>query len=711
MVYDTARLRRIRTQRAARVDCPESDARTLRETSMRSMLAFVMALLACLAPAAVAQTGEERPFDAFAPLDLPTPNAFRLGSGAPGPQYWQQRVDYEIDAVLDAESQRLSATLEATYHNKSPDTLTFLWIQLEQNLFRQDSIGTRSRTGGGPMRAMDEAFNGGYDIPYVRSGGKELEFTIYDTLMRVELPRPIKPGQRFRFELEFAFDMPPYLRRMGAEDVSQGRIFEYAQWFPHVCNYDDVHGWNTLPYAGSGEFYTNFGNYQVSITVPRTYLVAGSGVLQNPSQVLTPTQRRRLEEAKKSRETVMIRSAEEVGDPASRPSGEGPLTWKFRGENIRTFAWAASDAFIWDACGAVIEGVNGREKTVLCQSLYPVEAEEWKPSAEQGGSTQYVAHSVEFYSDFLYPYPYPIMTNVNGPEGGMEYPMIIFCGGRTGRGPLGVTDHEVGHTWFPMVVNTDERRHAWMDEGFNTFIGMHSLANFRGTELDPSRARRQTMQLARGRSQPIAVFPDRNLPGLLGRLQYRKTAMGLHLLREVVLGPERFDYAFREYVRRWAFKGPQPADFFRTMEDAAGADLAWFFRQWFLEDGTLDQAVEVAFSEEPELTETEGEGDQPEAPYVPTATITVRSLGEMVMPAEVVVQFDDGSIERRSYPVEAWATTRERSFEIVLDGRSLRRAIVDPEGLLPDVDADNNRWLADGEAEEVASAERDGEEG
>lgn len=677
---------------------------------MRSMLAIVMAVSACLAPRAIAQTGEERPFDAFAPLDLPTPNAFRLGSGAPGPQYWQQRVDYKIDAVLDAETQRLSATLEATYYNNSPDTLTYLWVQLEQNLFRQDSIGTRSRTGGGPMRAMDEPFNGGYDIPYVRSGGQDLEFAIYDTLMRVELPRPIKPGQRFRFELEFAFDMPPYLRRMGAEDVEQGRIFEYAQWFPHVCNYDDVHGWNTLPYAGSGEFYTNFGDYRVNITVPRTYLVAGSGVLQNPSQVLTPTQRRRLDEAKKSRETVMIRSAEEVGDPASRPSGEGPLTWKFRGENIRTFAWAASDAFIWDACGVVIEDLEGNEQTVLCQSLYPVEAEEWKATAELGGSTQYVAHSVEFYSDFLYPYPYPIMTNVNGPEGGMEYPMIIFCGGRTGRGPLGVTDHEVGHTWFPMVVNTDERRHAWMDEGFNTFINMHSLAQFRGTDLDPGRARRQTMQLARGRSQPIAVFPDRNLPGLLGRLQYRKTAMGMHLLREAVLGPERFDYAFREYVRRWAFKSPQPADFFRTMEDAAGADLAWFFRQWFLEDGTLDQAIEVAFSEEPEATETEGEGDAPEEPYVPTATITVRSLGEMVMPAEVVVQFDDGSIERRSYPVEAWATTRERSFEVALDGRTLRRAIVDPQGLLPDIDADNNRWMSEGEVEEEP-AENDRDEG
>ncbi|MEQ8844334.1 MAG: M1 family metallopeptidase [Phycisphaerales bacterium] len=668
---------------------------------MRTVLAAVLALSAAAVAQSPDHAGHDRPYEAFAPLDLPTPNALRLGSGAPGPQYWQQRVDYTINATLDAQSKRLSATLQATYHNNSPDPLTFMWIQLEQNLFKPDSIGTRTRTGGGPMRAMEEPFDGGYDIPYIRAGGQDLKFTIYDTLCRVELPEPIEPGETFTFDLAFAFDMPPYLRRMGAEDVQQGRIFEYAQWFPHLCNYDDVHGWNTLPYAGSGEFYTNFGNYEVNITVPRTYLVAGSGVLQNPEEVLTQTQRDRLAQAKNSRETVMIRTAEEVGDPASRPSGNGPLTWRFKGENIRTFAWAASDAFIWDACGVVIKDLDGNDKTVLCQSLYPNEADAWKPDVEDGGSTQYVAHSVEFYSDFLYPYPYPIMTNVNGPEGGMEYPMIIFCGGRTGRGPLGVTDHEVGHTWFPMIVNTDERRYAWMDEGFNTFIGMHSLARFRGTELDPSRARRQTMELARGRSQPIAIFPDRNLPGLLGRLQYRKTAMGMHLLREVVLGPERFDYAFREYVRRWAFKSPQPADFFRTMEDAAGADLAWFFRQWFLEDGTLDQAIEVAINDATEATE-----DQEAQPA--SATITVRSLGQQVMPAEIVLQFDDGSVDRRVFPVEAWATTRQRTYQVSLEGRMLRRAMIDPAEILPDVDPANNRWSADPEPEQPAEGDDEG---
>ncbi|MEO1007085.1 MAG: M1 family metallopeptidase [Planctomycetota bacterium] len=641
---------------------------------------------------APAQDAGDRPYDAFAPLDLPAPSEVRLGSGAPGPAYWQQRCDYRIHATLDAETKRLEATMEITYHNNSPHALGYLWLQLEQNLFRPDSIGTLTRTGGGPMRAMEEAFEGGYDIPLLRSAGDDLEYQIYDTLMRVELPEPLEPGERFEFELDFGFDMPPYLRRMGAEDVEQGRIFEYAQWFPHVCNYDDVHGWNTLPYAGSGEFYTNFGTYEVHITVPRSHLVAGSGMLQNPRDVLTATQRERLAEAMTTRETVMIRAADEVGDPDSRPSGEGPLTWIFRGDDIRTFAWASSDAFIWDACGATITDLDGTERTVLCQSLYPVEAEEWKPTAEDGGSTQYVAHSVEFYSDFLYPYPYPIMTNVNGPEGGMEYPMIIFCGGRTGRGPFGVTDHEVGHTWFPMVVNTDERRYAWMDEGFNSFVNMHSRAAFFGRPLDDTRVRTQTMQLALGRSQPINTFADRILPGLLGRTQYRKTAMGMHLLREVVLGPERFDYAFREYVRRWAFKSPQPGDFYRTMEDAAGADLAWFFRQWFEEDTRLDLAVEVAFNEPSAQSESESDLDSTDEPGELSATITIRSLGDMVMPVEVAIQFTDGTGERRRFPVETWATTRAKSFDIPLAGRELRQVVVDPSGVLPDIDADNNRW-------------------
>ncbi|MCH7793099.1 MAG: M1 family peptidase, partial [Planctomycetes bacterium] len=268
----------------------------------------------------------------FSPLDLPAASAWRLGSGAPGPEYWQQQVDYAIDAVLDAETSRLEAQMHVTYHNNAPTSLGFLWIQLEQNLFRPDSDGTKSRTGG-IMRAMREDFQGGYDLSYIRMRGKDMPYQVYDTLARVELPRPIKPGETIEFEIGYGFDMPPYMRRMGAQNVEQGRIFEYAQWFPHVCVYDDVYGWNTLPYLGSGEFYTNFGNYDVRLTVPRDHIVAATGELQNAYDVLTREQRDRIAQARKSDQTVIIRSAEEVDDPTSRPSGDGPLTWHFKAEN------------------------------------------------------------------------------------------------------------------------------------------------------------------------------------------------------------------------------------------------------------------------------------------------------------------------------------------------------------------------------------------
>jgi hypothetical protein len=631
--------------------------------------------------------GRERPELLFAPLDLPTPNERRLASGAPGPGYWQQQVDYVIDANVDTEAKRLSAQMDVTYHNNSPDTLTYMWVQLEQNLFRTESIGTLTRAGG-VMGAMEEPFEGGFDIESMRSGNQTLEWHEYDTLARVELARAIGPGETFDLSIAFAFDMPPYLRRMGAEEVDDGTIFEYAQWFPHVCVYDDVYGWNTMPYLGTGEFYTNFGDYEVAITLPREFLVMGSGELMNPEEVLTQEQMSRLATARTSDETVMIRDENEVRDPASRPAGSGPLTWRFKGDNIRTFAFTCSEAFVWDACAATVTDLDGTERTVLCQSMYPVEAEAWFPDADEGGATQYVKHSIEYYSDWLYPYPWPQMTNVNGPEGGMEYPMMVFCGGREGRGPFGVTDHEVGHSWFPMLVNTDERRHVWMDEGFNTFINMYSSADFRGNEPSAGRARGQSLDAARSRrGQAIDTPPDMMIPRWVGRLGYRKTGMGMFLLREVVLGHERFDYAFGEYVRRWAFKSPQPADFYRTMEDASGMDLAWFWRQWFLETGALDQAVTGVEIEEPSEEEL---AENPDAGA--TATITIESLREQVMPVTVEIEFADGSTERRQLPVEAWYYTDRRTIEVEVGDRVITKVTVDPEGMLPDVDTENNVW-------------------
>ncbi|MBZ0171713.1 MAG: M1 family metallopeptidase, partial [Phycisphaerales bacterium] len=449
----------------------------------------------------------------FEPMNYATPNERRLGSGAPGPAYWQQRVDYDIDCRVDTEAESVSGTMRMTYHNNSPHRLDYLWIQLEQNLFNPESLGARAHTPGGVLRGRP-TFEGGYTIPRISGDGRELEFHIYDTLARVELPTPIRPGDVTMYELEWSFDIPPYLRRMGAETVEQGKIFELAQWFPHACNYDDVHGWNTLPYLGTGEFYTNYGTYEVAVTVPSSYVVTATGVLQNEREVLTGTVIDRLAEAMASDEPVWIVSPDEVGDPSMRPTAEGELTWRFRADEVRTFAFAASDAFVWDACKADVKHPDMAQgeitSAVLCQSLYPKEATAWSPDHEDGGSTRIVKHSIEFYSDWLHPYPYPHMTSVNGPEGGMEYPMIVFCGGRTSPGGMkGVTDHEVGHSWFPMLVNTDERRHIWMDEGFNTFINIYARADLRNDEINFDRHKRQSLEVARANnSQPVVLPPD-----------------------------------------------------------------------------------------------------------------------------------------------------------------------------------------------------------
>ncbi len=609
----------------------------------------------------------------FDPIDLPTANERRLGSGAPGPDYWQQRCDYVIDCQLDAESKRLDAQMRITYTNNSPHALDYMWIQLEQNLFRQDSLGTRSR-GRGVMAPLAAGFDGGYDIEKLTHAGADLEFAVYDTLARVELPDAIAPGEVFEFELDYAFDMPPHLRRMGSEDVEQGRIFEYAQWFPHVCNYDDVNGWNTLPYLGTGEFYTNFGAYEVNITVPRNHIVAATGVLQNPYEVLTAEQRERLEIALASDETVVIIEPERVGTADIRPEGDGPLTWRFKADDVRTFAWASSEAFIWDACGADVTDLDGTERRVMCQSLYPKEAESWYWNDDSRGSTQVIKHSIEFYSDWLYPYPYPIMSNINGPEGGMEYPMIIFCGSRTNdRGMVGVTDHEVGHNWYPMLVNSDERRYMWQDEGFNSFIGLYAIAAWYEREPDISRALRQEMQWAASeRRQRINLMPDRHWSRWVGSLNYRKTSLALYLLREVVLGPDRFDDAFRAYTHRWAFKHPQPSDFFRCMEDAAGADLAWFWRSWFLSDRVLDQGVRVHALDDDAVT------------------VDLVNSGGMVMPVTVRIEFADGSSSDTDLPVEIWATSDLWRVRLETGGKTPVRVLIDPDGVLPDVnDADN----------------------
>ena len=623
------------------------------------------------------RSGGEDGDNIFRQINLPTPNNQRLGSGAPGPEYWQQRCDYDINATLNTESDSVSASVTIRYHNNSPHALEYVWMNLEQNLFQLDSTGSQSRTPGSVMKMLEYDFDGGYSISNLAHSGQALEMKVYDTLGRINLDQPIMPGQVFEFSFDFKFNVPPALRRMGMETVEDGKIYELAQWFPQVCKYDDVHGWNTLPYLGSGEFYTDFGDYKVSITVPRSYLVAASGKHTNEAQVLTQTQIDRLAQADTSDEPVWIVTKDEIGTEEIRPAGDGPLTWTYEIQNARTFAWAASDAFMWDACRATITDTNGVQKNIRCQSLFPVEANVWGNDHKDGGSTRYIKHSIEFYSEWLYPYPYPVMSNINGPEGGMEYPGIIFCGARNNpQGLFGVTDHEIGHNWFPMMVNSDERRYMWQDEGFNTFINIYSKAAWYGNEPDIKRHMEQTVDIcSAAHQQPIVTAPDRAWPRWVGRLMYRKTGYGLYLLREFILGRERFDAAFAQYIDWWVFKHPQPTDFYRTIEDAAGMDLSWFWRGWFLEPTSLDLAiVEVA----------QDEGD--------AAIVMIDSLGEMVMPVPLEIVYTDGTSERRTLPVEVWHTSTRWNAGIKTGNRAIQSITIDPDEILPDVDRDNNHW-------------------
>ena len=631
----------------------------------------------------------------FDPLDLPTPTSLRGASGAPGPDYWQQRADYVIHATLDEDARTITGREVLTYTNNSPDVLPYIWIHLEQNLFKSDSLGSLT-TPPRTRFANRDAFEGGVKIESIRvskagagtigpgdagqpeGDGVDVPYNVYDTLAKLDLPSPVAArGGKLVLEIAWSFTIPQYgSDRMGMRDGEDGTVYELAQWFPAVAKYDDVYGWNTIPYYGQGEFYTDFGTYTVNLTVPRSHLVFCTGALQNEGDVLTQTQRDRLAQARASDTTVIIRGESEVESADTRPAGEAPLTWTFKADDVRTVAWASSPAFVWDA--SFLEGTGPEGNGTLVQSAYPVEALEHWPK-----STMMLRSSIEGYSRRWFKYPYPVATNINGVAGGMEYPMIIFCGGRGSEGGLwGVTDHEIGHNWFPMVVNTDERRHAWMDEGFNTFINYYSAQDWRGEPGRRGSARSFAGFMRQGNQQPMATFADRINPGRLGVLQYEKTAVGLVILREHIMGEDRFDAAFREYIRRWAFKSPQPADFFRSMEDAGGMDLAWFWRGWFLSTGTLDQEIESV--------------------RLPTGTgtsvrVTMNNLNELVMPLKLRLTFADGGTLDRDLPAEVWRYTDRWTTAIDTGGKQVTKVEIDPDGAFPDVNRRNNTWEAPAE--------------
>ena len=613
--------------------------------------------------------------ESFAPLSYFQPGTpYRSASGQPGPMYWQNRADYLIQTKLDPTTHEISGQVSITYTNNSPDALDFIWLQLDQNQFNDTSRGgkTTPLTGG---RYGNTGFPGGYTLQDIKAlkGTKSVlsSHLVDDTRLQMRLTEPLRPGEKINLSMKFTFKIPRYgSDRLGRLETKNGTIYELAQWYPRVCVYDDIQGWNVLPYLGAGEFYLEYGDIEYHVTVPKEHIVVGSGELTNPKEVLTPVQLARLAKASQSDETIVIRSADEINQPTSRPQGNDWLTWKFKCVQTRDVAWASSAAFVWDA--ARISLPSG--KNAMAQSAYPAEVgsnEAW------GRSTEYVKASIEFYSNFLSEYPYPNAVNVAGVVSGMEYPGIVFCGHEAkGKALWGVTDHEFGHIWFPMIVGSNERKFAWMDEGFNTYINQYSTKNFNNGEYYSPLSARQMSGFIHDK-EPIMTIPDVISPRNLGVIAYYKPAMGLTLLREVILGSDRFDFALKTYIKRWAFKHPTPYDFFRTIENAAGEDLSWFWKGWFFEDWKIDQGIkEVTY-----VNQVPAQG----------ALITLINQEKLPMPVQMAVKYTNGQVERLQLPVEIWQKGAEWKFfhpsKIAIESITL-----DPDGHYPDVKIDNNTW-------------------
>jgi hypothetical protein len=566
--------------------------------------------------------------DKFRQLDelLPTPTDTRTASGAPGHAYWQQRADYRIRVTLDEAKRAVSGSETVTYHNNSPDTLSYLWVQLDQNMFRSDSDNRNiasypsrdawrtAATPGGQAGLNYEAarflvesrkFDGGFTLGAVTdTSGRPLAHVVNKTMMRIDLPQPLKPGQRFAFDVAWSFNVPETNvlgRRMGFERFDKkgqdnNDLFEIAQFFPRMAAYYDAHGWQNKQYLGDGEFTLEFGDYDVEITVPADHVVAATGELQNADAVLSAAQRERLKQARTASKPVVIVTQAEA-EAAEKGRATATKTWRYKANNVRDFAFATSRKFIWDAQGFKKGGTD-----VLAMSYYPKEG---NPLWEQY-STQAIIHTIDSYNQYSFDYPYPVAISVNGPVGGMEYPMISFNGGRptkdkkTGAltypknvkyGLISVIIHEVGHNYFPMIVNSDERQWTWMDEGLNSF--MQFLAEQRWEEHYPSRRgeARNIVDYMKSRNQQPIMTNSESVTNRGGNA-YAKPATALNVLRETVLGRELFDFAFKEYAQRWKFKRPTPADFFRTMEDASGTDLDWFWRGWFYTTDAVDVSVD-----------------------------------------------------------------------------------------------------------------------
>ncbi len=699
----------------------------------------------------------------FEQLDqlLPTPNEYRTGSGAPGPKYWQQRADYIINAELNDDNQSITGSETIQYFNNSPDALKYLWLQLDQNINSKDnntaktlsttvkdSVSTKSIASS--LALYD--FDGGFKIKSVKDlNGKSIPFTISKTMMRVDLLQTLPAGQKISFSIEWSFNINDRMHgvtrndsRSGLEYFPEDGNYSYiiGQWFPRMCVYDDVVGWQNKQFMGQGEFTLAFGNYEVNLTVPSDHIVAATGIVQNPKEVLTEEQQVRFEKAKISFDKPIIIATQAEAIVREKTKAKDKKTWKFKADNVRDFAFATSRKFIWDA-----QAVKIGDKTPLAMSYYPKEG---NPLWEKE-STKAVKAAITTYSKYTVDYPYPHATSVHHASIGMEYPMICFNGARPNKdgtysdrtkwGLVGVVIHEVGHNFFPMIINSDERQWTWMDEGVNTFVQYRTqVENYpdmpqrRGpaSEIVPYMKGDNSLQ------RPLMTNSEQVLQ--FGAEQYAKCATGLNMLRETVMGPELFDKSFKEYAQRWAFKHPKPSDFFRTMEDASAVDLDWFWRGWFYSTDVCDQSIDkvkwyqvrkgqstlenkVKEVKKGDLTAEGGEkkeddfsgGPQPFS-VIPTDArlygdfqsrvddkaliskmenknfyeVTLSNKGELVMPVVIEWTYKDGAKEIERIPAEIWRNNEQKVTKVFMKDKEVTNIVLDPKKETSDINESDN---------------------
>ncbi|MBK5912082.1 aminopeptidase [Rhodothalassium salexigens] len=758
---------------------------------LSALFAAALCLSALPASAQIEQTKSGHT-DKFRQLDeiLPTPNVYRTGSGAPGHEYWQQKVDYEIDVTLDAEDRRLSGVEAITYHNQSPDTLRYLWVQLDQQRFAKHSDAYATLTAG-KNQAEKMAFrslrarlaqmdhDGGHKIASVADAdGNPLAYTITDTMMRIDLPAPLAPGATVDFTIDWSYNIPE-AKVLGARggwefyEDDGNHVYFIAQWFPRLAAYTDDAGWNTKQFLGGGEFTLEFGDYDVEITVPADHVVASTGTLQNPGDVLNRRQRQRLERAREADEPIFIITPEEAKEN-QKSKARGTRTWHFTADNVRDFAFASSRKFVWDAAGFTFNQdteTPDDDRTVLAMSFYP---EEGMPLWDKY-STHSILHTLDTYSRYSFEYPYPVAQSVMGPiGGGMEYPMITSNGPRpeideetgersysrrTKYGLISVIIHEIGHIYFPMTVNTDERNWTWMDEGINSFL--QTLAEQEWEEDYPSRrgAPEKIVDYMVSPNQvPIMTQSDSILQ--FGNNAYGKPAIALNILRETIVGRELFDFAFKEYARRWKFKRPQPADLFRSLEDASGRDLDWFWRGWFYTTDHVDIALTgvtraTLSTQDPDVEKPRQRAE--EAAKAPTImakrnaeaaidyrvdrfpelkdfynendrfTVTPKdrksyegmvdgleewqkemlalganlyfldfeNIGGLVMPILLDITYADGSTEELRIPAEIWRRNQNEVTKLLIRDKEIAKIQLDPHRETADADTTNNVWPAE----------------